>query len=531
VSTSSSDPARTEAGGRAPRRFLRRPGPFALAIALAIPGVAVARAADGRSSSDVLAGDDVVVEAPSASGVIAVPTESVSPVAVEATRSELIDYFDELQKVVDSQQFAAPGDPQLNLPVTDMSAAVATARDVIDDLDDAELAQWQAIIDVHPGWSDQPDVLQKALDGNTADLSALPAPSSYRAPAGLTIAATSAEGEARSVATLAAAALAPAPALAPGDPDGIYSDCEISQPNIRGLFYSAWAATQVAGAAGAVASGIPDAADYPYLTIAAGVAFGVANGIAIGLNHALTMALDCAAAKDDAEFRKTLPTDPSAVTPTNPKGITPGSTQASVDELSTAVGGVATTLTTVDNRIVQVLADQLVVLESLGVANASATQTQSTAADLQTRSADLTANIGTATDAADEAKRAVDCDAGAPGACNTSNGLANTTDHRLDDILSATAAASALELRARIEQALAEPANQVVALFATPVEQGGHLELVREIVAETIANLQNAGQTTGNATAIFGTAEAAFAAGDHLGAYVEYGKSYRAAVG
>lgn len=527
--STSTNPPSTPAPRR--RRTRRALGVVALATAVIVPGVALAQSGSGGPARRIPtpAGNGIgslEVATSNQADVVAAPTTADQ----EATRAALGNYLAELQDVVDGQQFAPAGQPQLPLPATDLSEAVRSASSLVEELTGPELEAMQDLIDAHPGFLSQPARLADAVEANPFDLGEHGGPNGYRAPAALRAAASESSGSTRSAALRASEALAPAAA---GDPPGIYTDCQQPAPNVRALFYSAWVATQIAGAAGAVASGIPDALDYIALTITAGVIFGVANGIAIALNHALTIALDCVAALDDAEFRKTLPRHTSAVTPTNPTGITPGSTQTSVDQLANAVAGVITTVTAVNAGLQVILADQLVVIESLGVASSSATQVQATAADLQDRAKDVRANIGTASDHAVETNRPIDCAAlPAPGSdpCNTANGLANTTDERLDTILADTDDLEMLTLRIAIERALAEPSNQPHALFALPAAAGGHLELVGDIVAQTIADLQAAGQTTGNASSFVATATAAIAAGDFVGAYVAYTNAYQAAV-
>jgi hypothetical protein len=509
-------------------------GIIALATAVVVPGAAIAQSSRGDAPARISSVPDevAVVPTPTAGDL----TSSVAPVPTtaenEATRATVAAYLDQLQEIVDGEHFAPAGQPQLPLLVADLPEAVDSASALVDELTGAELSALQSIIDANPAWASQPDLLSEAIAANPFDLGESGNPGGYRAPSGLRSAALQSSGTTRSVAIQAADAMAPAALLGPGDPAGIYTDCQQAAPDVRALFYSAWVAAQIAGAAGAVASGIPDALDYIALTIIAGVAFGVANGIAIGLNHALTIALDCVAAKDDAEFRKTLPTHPTAVTATNPTGITPGSTQTSVDQLATAVAGVITTVTDVNLRIQQILGRQLAVIESIGLAASSAAQVQSTAADLQVRAKDLKANIGTASDQAVEANRPIDCTAvPAPDSepCNTANGLANTTNSRLDTILADTGDLRSLTLRINIERALSEPSNQPNALYALPADRGGHLELVGDIVARTIADLEAAGESTGNAPSFLATAAAALAAGDFVGAYVAYAKAYQAA--
>jgi hypothetical protein len=123
---------------------------------------------------------------------------------------------------------------------------------------------------------------------------------------------------------------------------------------------------------------------------------------------------------------------------------------------------------------------------------------------------------------------------------NTLNTLVNT---RLDvavstrasqtsvDALTATVdEQGALALRMEIESDLSEPSHQV-ALFQLPAAQDGYLELTREIVADTIANMQAAGQPVGNAVKHLGSGDEAADAGDFKRAYDWYGKAYRAAAG
>jgi len=87
-----------------------------------------------------------------------------------------------------------------------------------------------------------------------------------------------------------------------------------------------------------------------------------------------------------------------------------------------------------------------------------------------------------------------------------------------------------LILRTQIEQDLSMPDNSaVVAIFETPTASGGYLDLVTNIVTDTIANVQAAGGSTGNAQQFLNTANAAKAAGDFKAAYASYRKAYKAA--
>lgn len=527
-------------------------------IAVVVPVVAFGRSTDqGETLASSIDAPTVVGDLadlatfPPVDGATAPEAPAATTAENEVTRAALEVYLDHLQEVVDSQQFAVPGTPQLALPAVDLSGAVDAARSLVAELDGAELTAMQTVIDVNPGWAEQPSRLEDAVESNPFDLSVAADDvgtevlSEFRAPTGLVRAAADTSGPAAVAAHAASTAMTPAfigpSPSAVNDPAGILSNCQTDQPDLKGLFYSYWVAAQIAGAAGAVASGIPDALTYIALTIVTGVIFGVANGIAIALDHALTLAQDCVSAKDNDTFRASLPTDPSAITTANPTGFTPGSTQTSVDELGSLIGGVADDLDDIDAEVVEILADQLVVLEALGVAQLSASQVQMVAADLQVRAKDLLANVGTAADGAIEDNSDVECVAATAPAgflppvqgaqpCNTANGLANTIDARLDTILTDTADFQALSLRASIERALADPSQPAIGLFALPVDQGGYLETVRDIVTDTITNHTDAGQGVGNAQAALASANESFAAGQFSFAYAEYARAYRAAV-
>src|SRR5262249_6006703 len=160
-------------------------------------------------------------------------------------------------------------------------------------LNGAQLDAMKAILGQNPSWAEQPNVLRRALSQS-------------------------------SVKPRAKSATA-------ANPPGIISDCSDfdSLGDVRGLFYSSWGAAQAASAANAVASSLPDGANFAPALLVAGIAYGVANGLAIGLNDRLTRKLDCL----DAQSNQTLasafpvqgPLDP------NPGAYTPASSQVSVD--------------------------------------------------------------------------------------------------------------------------------------------------------------------------------------------------------
>jgi tetratricopeptide (TPR) repeat protein len=87
-----------------------------------------------------------------------------------------------------------------------------------------------------------------------------------------------------------------------------------------------------------------------------------------------------------------------------------------------------------------------------------------------------------------------------------------------------------LILRTQIEADLAEADSATpVALYLTPKANGGYLELVRDIVAQTINNIRNAGGSVGQAQSFFNQGEAQRAAGNFKAAYSYYRKAYKQA--
>ncbi len=88
-----------------------------------------------------------------------------------------------------------------------------------------------------------------------------------------------------------------------------------------------------------------------------------------------------------------------------------------------------------------------------------------------------------------------------------------------------------LILRTQIEADLGEADGATpVGLYLTPNAQGGYLDLVQTIVTQTIARVQAAGGSVGQAPTFLSQANAAKAAGQFKSAYDLYRKAYKAAV-
>lgn len=93
-----------------------------------------------------------------------------------------------------------------------------------------------------------------------------------------------------------------------------------------------------------------------------------------------------------------------------------------------------------------------------------------------------------------------------------------------------TMALNDLVLRSQIEADLATESNSVkVAWYMTPTANGGKLDLVQQIVTLTLANIQAAGGSIGNAQSFLTQANADKAAGNFKSAYDNYRKAYKAA--
>jgi hypothetical protein len=86
-------------------------------------------------------------------------------------------------------------------------------------------------------------------------------------------------------------------------------------------------------------------------------------------------------------------------------------------------------------------------------------------------------------------------------------------------------------LRTRIEINLAGHGKHPheIAMFQLPEQFGGHLELAREVVEETLVNMMAAGESINNAEKKLAQGDLRYAAGEYKRAYVGYGEAYRAA--
>jgi hypothetical protein len=116
---------------------------------------------------------------------------------------------------------------------------------------------------------------------------------------------------------------------------------------------------------------------------------------------------------------------------------------------------------------------------------------------------------------------------------NTTNIVNNDNANTTTLINSGNANTTALNdliLRSQIEADLATESNGVkVAWYMTPTANGGKLDLVKQIVTLTLANIVAAGGSIGNAQSFLDRANADKAAGNFKSAYDNYRKAYKAA--
>jgi hypothetical protein len=319
-------------------------------------------------------------------------------------------------------------------------------------------------------------------------------------------------------------------------PPGYLSSCSPDPGDPRALFYSYWVAAQVASAANAVASGMPDGVDFAPATIIAGVIFGVANGIAIGLNSNLSLAVDCATAVQNQTIASSYPTDPS-----NVSTYVQYSSQISVNTLATVSSGIQQILDTIQTSINNTNTTLTSVINLVGVAQGTANQLVNVGTDLDNRTNALLNTVGTAGDSATDPCAPVatnpasttlptfNSSCGTPS--GTTNGLANTIGARENAAQVATATFQNLTLRAEIEASLAAPSNGVLALFQLPSSQGGFLAggtglTVQSIVNQTIAAMTAAGQSVGSASSKVQAANTALVAGQYDVAWQDFQAAY-----
>jgi hypothetical protein len=270
-------------------------------------------------------------------------------------------------------------------------------------------------------------------------------------------------------------------------------------------------AADLALAADAVLEAVPnDLISEIARAIAVGL-WAIPQGTLRGFEHQYNIASAC----DDADHQALVQQNLDVKVSTR-------ATQSSLDSLTTTFNALNTLVNArldvaVSTRATQASLDGLIsTVNSLSTLVNNrldvAVSTRATQASLSAFNAEFTANATVVNNKLDS--------------IGTGLGNANT---KLDTLTITVNDQGALDLRLKIEADLSEPGNHPIALFEVPASAGGYLNLTRSIVADTIAKLQTAGQSVGNAQSFLDAGDAALAAHDYKSAYADYGKAYRAA--
>lgn len=106
--------------------------------------------------------------------------------------------------------------------------------------------------------------------------------------------------------------------------------------------------------------------------------------------------------------------------------------------------------------------------------------------------------------------------------------LINTKSTELKNLVTtATDSARDLELRLQIEANLQANQNGALAVFQLPKANGGYLELARDIVNSAISSMLASGQSVGNASKYYNSAQADITSGKWKDAYRNLQSAYK----
>jgi hypothetical protein len=270
-------------------------------------------------------------------------------------------------------------------------------------------------------------------------------------------------------------------------------------------------AADLAIAADAILEAVPNDLLSEIVRIAAVAIWAIPQAALRGLEHQYNIASAC----DDADHQALVQQNLDVKVSTR-------ATQSSLDSLTTNFNALSTlinarldvavstraTQTSLDGLITTVNSLNTLVNDRLDVA----VSTRATQASLTAFNNAFTANATVVNTKLD-----------------TINSSVTSANQKLDALTITVGDQGTLDLRLKIEADLSQPGNHPIALFEVPASGGGYLNLTRDIVADTIAKMQAAGQSVGNAQSFLNAGNAALAAQDYKTAYADYGKAYRAA--
>lgn len=295
---------------------------------------------------------------------------------------------------------------------------------------------------------------------------------------------------------------------------GTFTDDCSSAGNAADGFEAAFIANEVQSALLAVTIAAPGVIalfffDIPDpVKIVLAIAWGIANAIYLALAQVSTVSLDCSATAVSDGQTATFPTDPSV-----PGGFVSGSSQISITNLITAAGDTQTEITQVLNTVIAIDLKTTALLTatanlnvtlggpSVPVGNDINTRSKATLEVLKTIQADVAVLMNTET---------------------VILGKADTEITKLADF-------QTLQLRMDIEANLTRNGSGTgpIALFQMPAANGGYLEVAKAIVVETITRETAVGHGNPKAAVDLATADQAFAKGQWKTAYNYYSKAYQ----
>jgi hypothetical protein len=268
-------------------------------------------------------------------------------------------------------------------------------------------------------------------------------------------------------------------------------------------------AADVALAADVVLEAVPDDVLSLPVRIIAVVVWAIPQGVLRGFEHQYDIASAC----DDADHQALVQQNLDVKVSTR-------ATQSSLDSLTTNFNALSTLINARLDVAVSTLATQTSLNGLITTVNGLntlvnnrldvAVSTRSTQASLTAFNNEFTANATVVNTKLDTISSSV-----------------TSANQKLDALTITVGDQGKLDLRLKIEEDLSQPGNHPIALFEVPASGGGYLNLTRDIVADTIAKMQAAGQSVGNAQAFLAAGDAAVVAHDYKTAYADYGKAYR----
>lgn len=434
--------------------------------------------------------------------------------AGERFRAELLQFIQEMRVV--AAALVKQGGP-------DQTASLDQAEQLVRSLSPEQLEILEAAFARSPNWREMPGVLDALITRKGAQRKMLERHRYAEAPARQTMRRVSAPLLTTSAApwTVEKAVFpeGPSPWRGPWEvvPAITPNDC----PAARAAGITATdveIAADVAHAADAVLEAVPtDTLSLP-VRIAAVAIWEVPQAVLRGFEHPFNIAENC----DDDDHR--------ALTVTNlDVAVSTRATQVSVNAVQNTLNTTVTNLTALQTSVNAVQASVNAASTLLSAVQAGVNNVQSSVNSVQS-------SVNTANTALTALQATADgIQTGVTGAntkLDTALTSLSTAQTKLDTLLAQTGGIPAfleLAVRMQIEANLSDEQNKIVALFALPAAQNGHLETTRAIVLEVIQMTRATGQFVGQALDFLAVGDRRAGQGQFKLAYEEYRKAYRTA--